>query len=164
MGSRSLERGKAAMDNLGLKDSMELVQCDVSDDSSVAAAMATTKASLEARGAKLFALVNNAGVGFRTAPQGSPKDQFLDILNVNYNGVVRMSEAFLPLIDPEQGCIVNCGSGAGPGWCKTQDSETKAFFANASGSLTFEAVEERKKSLIDGMPAEGYSMPNSNPT
>merc|ERR1712224_957490 len=42
---------------------MELVQCDVSDDASVKAAAATTKASLESKGATLFALVNNAGIG-----------------------------------------------------------------------------------------------------
>ena len=27
-----------------------------------------------------------------------------------------MTDAFLPLMDPENGRIINTGSGAGPGW------------------------------------------------
>jgi len=157
MGSRSVERGTAAMDSLGLKDSMELVQCDVSDDASVAAAAATTKASLEAKGAKLFALVNNAGIGpMQVADLPSNVEKFQGILNVNFTGVKRMSEAFLPLIEPAGGAIVNCGSGAAPGWCKKQDSETQAFFCNPE--VTFEALEARVQGLIDKIPEEGHPM------
>lgn len=157
MGSRSLERGAAAMDKLGLKESMELVECDVSSDASVLAAAASTKASLEAKGAKLYALVNNAGIGpMQISEIDSAKDKFLGILNVNYTGVKRCSEAFLPLIDAEEGKIINCGSGAGPGWCKKQDAETKSFFTNPD--LTFDAVEQRAQGLIDNMPQEGHSM------
>ena len=63
MGSRSMERGKAAMDSLGLQANMELVQCDVTEPESVAAAASTVKASLEDKGAKVYGLVNNAGSG-----------------------------------------------------------------------------------------------------
>jgi carbonyl reductase 1 len=75
---------------------------------------------------------------------------------VNFTGVKLMSEAFLPMIDPEGGAIVNCGSGAGPMWCKKQDNETKAFFSNPE--VTFEALEARVQGLIDNMPKEGYPM------
>ena len=67
MGSRSLERGQAAVESIeaelpqGCSGKIELLQVDVGDDDSVAAAAAKVGAGLGA-GEKLFALVNNAGI------------------------------------------------------------------------------------------------------
>jgi carbonyl reductase 1 len=63
MGSRNMERGQKAIDELpeGCKGNIELVQIDISDDASIAAAASTMQGKLGDE--KLFALVNNAGMG-----------------------------------------------------------------------------------------------------
>ena len=69
MGSRSIERGQAAIDGLpdGCKGKIEIVQLDISNSDSVKAAVTTMQGKLG--GEKLFALVNNAGAG---GAQGVP--------------------------------------------------------------------------------------------
>lgn len=100
MGSRSLERGQTALENAreylasvsGCTGSIELVQCDVSDDTSVKNAAEAVSKAMGGPG-KLFAVVNNAGTGLQIP--GVTDD---DILNVNFFGPKRVSEAFLPLL------------------------------------------------------------------
>ena len=62
MGSRSVERGEEAKKSLGeeVQALIEVVQCDITDPDSIAAAAAHTKQRLPA---PLYALVNNAGCG-----------------------------------------------------------------------------------------------------
>ena len=55
----------------------------------------------------MYALVNNAGVaGVSTE----------EIIRTNVYGTKLMSEAFIPLLDQNEGKIVNLGSGAGPAY------------------------------------------------
>ena len=58
-------------------------------------------------GEKLFAICNNAGIGFGNS--------IPDTLNTNLYGPKRVTEAFLPLLDPKVGRVVNVGSGGGGG-------------------------------------------------
>ena len=44
------------MESLSLHDKMEMVQCDVSDPTSVTAVASSVKNSLDAKGVKLYAL------------------------------------------------------------------------------------------------------------
>ena len=98
MGTRSLERGAAGirsiMDDKGpdVAARVELLNIDVSDDASVSAAAQT----LRDKGVTLYALVNNAGVGFNSGPGNVEA-----LLNTNFYGPKRCSEAFLELIDPQ---------------------------------------------------------------
>jgi len=73
------------MDALDLKSQMQMVQCDVSDAASVSAAAKSVEADLQIKGERLYALVNNAGIG---PNQGD----FNQILSVNYEGVKLVSE------------------------------------------------------------------------
>ena len=125
MGARNVERGNAAIEKLvkedvRCKDKVELVQVDVADPASITAAAEAVKTKLG--GEKLYALVNNAGTGL--AHEGVTKD---DMIKTNVYGVKNMSEAFIPLINPEGGRIVNLGSGAGPMYVVKQDDKTKSF-------------------------------------
>ena len=83
-----------------------MVQIDVGNDESCIAAAK----SLKARGIKLYALVNNAGTGLGKG--GSAEA----VMNTNYNGPKRVTEALVDLIDPLEGRIVNTSSGAASGW------------------------------------------------
>jgi carbonyl reductase 1 len=86
---------------------------DVSSESSVRAAAASLSHKLGTSGNnngndKLYAIVNNAGTGIA---HGSPISVILD---TNVRGPRRVVDNFLPLLDPNDGRIVNVGSGAGP--------------------------------------------------
>jgi NAD(P)-dependent dehydrogenase (short-subunit alcohol dehydrogenase family) len=80
-------------------------------------------------GEKLFALVNNAGTGLAHKVSGE------DIMTTNYDGTMNMTNAFLPMINPDGGRVVNVGSGAGPMYVKKQDEEAKQFWSNPNVTL-----------------------------
>jgi NAD(P)-dependent dehydrogenase (short-subunit alcohol dehydrogenase family) len=107
LGARDAERGQAAADELGAR----FVAIDVTDDASVASAVA----DIEAHEGLVDVLVNNAGI---TGPHRDPSEltatDVLGVFDVNLFGVVRTTIAFLPLLrrstDP---VIVNVSSGLG---------------------------------------------------
>lgn len=130
LGSRTESKGKAAVANIVEKfpntsDKIELILIDVSDDISVTMAAQ----NLRARGVLLYALVNNAGVGFKTAPDPA---SLASLMNVNYGGPKRVTAAFLDLIESR---IVNVSSGSGPMWLRHQDATTKLLFSSADSTL-----------------------------
>jgi len=113
MGTRSLERGGKALEELiaanpSAKDNIELLRVDTSDKASVEASAAAVKAKLDATGQKLYGVVNNAGTGL------SHTVTIDAMFKTNVWGPKWMTDAFLPLIDPNSGRIVNVGSGGGP--------------------------------------------------
>jgi len=74
---------------------------------------------------KLYALVNNAGTGL--AHKGvTPADMYA----TNFYGPKLMSEAFIPMIDPDVGRIVNLGSGAGPMYVNKLEGEAKTLLSS----------------------------------
>lgn len=81
---------------------------------------------LQAKGVKLYALVNNAGV-MRAEPEA--------VINTNFKGPKRVTDAFIELIDKSEGRIVNVSSGAASMWLRNQDSKTKALFTNELGNF-----------------------------
>lgn len=109
VGARDPERGAAAADALGAR----FVQLDVTDDASVAAAVATVEA-----GGGLDVLVNNAGIEVRS-PQGTiigaadlTADVTREVFETNVFGLVRVTHAFLPLLDRSPAPVmVNISSG-----------------------------------------------------
>jgi NAD(P)-dependent dehydrogenase (short-subunit alcohol dehydrogenase family) len=104
--ARDERRGQAAAERLGAR----FVQLDVTDDASVAAA-----AERVAAGGGLDVLVNNAGIAGRhaTVPE-TTADDVAHVLATNVLGIVRVTRAFLPLLErSDNPVIVNVSSGMG---------------------------------------------------
>jgi NAD(P)-dependent dehydrogenase (short-subunit alcohol dehydrogenase family) len=108
-GARDTARGHEAADEVGAR----FVQLDVTDDASVAAAFA----QIEADGG-LDVLVNNAGIEPRLAGNAipAPADETADSMRATFEtnvfGLVRVTRAFLPLLQKSAApVIVNLSSG-----------------------------------------------------
>eukprot|EP00747_Dinoflagellata_sp_TGD_P206669 gnl/TRDRNA2_/TRDRNA2_80357_c0_seq1.p1 gnl/TRDRNA2_/TRDRNA2_80357_c0~~gnl/TRDRNA2_/TRDRNA2_80357_c0_seq1.p1 ORF type:complete len:299 (-),score=60.47 gnl/TRDRNA2_/TRDRNA2_80357_c0_seq1:57-953(-) len=155
LGSRSLERGEAAVKKI-LDDfpdaagKIEVLQIDVTDDASCAAAAA----ALKAKDVCLYALVNNAGLGLNQE-EAATADVHA-ILNTNYYGPKRVTEAMVKLIDPKEGRIVNTSSGGAPMYLKKQNATLKATLSNPD--ITFEELDKtiKAESARDDLVAKGY--------
>jgi len=111
VGARDTARGRAAADELGAR----FVQLDVTNDASVAAALA----EIEADGG-LDVLINNAGIEPRLAANAipTPADESADSMRATFEtnvfGLVRVTRAFLPLLQKSAApVIVNLSSGLG---------------------------------------------------
>lgn len=107
IGARDATGGQDAADRLGAR----FVQLDVTDDASVTAAVATTRAEV----GHLDVLINNAGIlGEVAAPEDMTADQLRHVYETNVFGLVRVTRAFLPLLrkgtDPS---VINVTSGMG---------------------------------------------------
>jgi NAD(P)-dependent dehydrogenase (short-subunit alcohol dehydrogenase family) len=109
VGSRDVERGRAAAERLGAR----LVHVDVTDDASVDAAAAT----IEADGG-LDVLINNAGIELRSPDgavvdaEGTTADLMRTLFETNVFGLVRVTHAFLPLLRRSSApVVVNVSSG-----------------------------------------------------
>ena len=104
--ARDPERGRAAAEDLGAR----FVQLDVTDDASVAAA-----AAYVAEEGGLDVLVNNAGiVGPRRSVSETRPEDVAEVLATNVLGVIRVTQAFVPLLErSERPVVVNVSSGMG---------------------------------------------------
>lgn len=137
LGSRNADRGRAALetltnDNPQWASRLHLVTLDVADDTSVTEA----RAQIERGGhTPLYGIVNNAGIGLGSS-------ELRTIVNVNTLGVVRVCEAFMPLI-ADGGRVVNVASASGPNFVATCSASRQAFFTDAG--VGWPAVE----SVID---------------
>jgi NAD(P)-dependent dehydrogenase (short-subunit alcohol dehydrogenase family) len=107
VGARDAAAGQEAADALGGR----FVQIDVTDDASVAAAVQT----IADAGTGLDVLINNAGIsGSRQPVPETTADHVADVYATNVLGVVRVTQAFLPLLEAsERPVIVNVSSGLG---------------------------------------------------
>jgi NAD(P)-dependent dehydrogenase (short-subunit alcohol dehydrogenase family) len=105
--ARDADRGRAAAEEL----SARFVPLDVTDDASVAAAV--ERVGSESGG--LDVLVNNAGIagGFTPVPEVTA-DDVARVLATNVVGLVRVTQAFLPLLERSANpVVVNVSSGMG---------------------------------------------------
>ncbi len=103
VGARDPEAGAKAAADLGAS----FVQLDVTDDASVAAAVATV--------GHLDVLVNNAGItGSHKEVPDVTADDLRQVYETNVYGPVRVLHAFLPLLlASANGVVVNVASGLG---------------------------------------------------
>ncbi|WP_329494114.1 SDR family NAD(P)-dependent oxidoreductase [Kitasatospora herbaricolor] len=152
VGARDVERGTAAAAGLGAR----FVHLDVTDDASVAAAVATVEAA-----GGLDVLVNNAGIEVRS-PGGAvigaaelTADVMREVFETNVFGLVRVTHAFLPLLERSAApVVVNISSGtaslaqAGKGYpgvaypvSKTAVNMLTVQFAKAYPRMRINAVE-----------------------
>jgi NAD(P)-dependent dehydrogenase (short-subunit alcohol dehydrogenase family) len=108
LAARDASLGRAAAEELRAR----LVQLDVTDEHSVAAA-ATLVAG--ATGGRLDVLINNAGIaGGRTPVREVTAEDMRRVFETNVFGVVRVTRAFLPLLErSDNPVIVNVSSGMG---------------------------------------------------
>ncbi|NUR03016.1 MAG: SDR family oxidoreductase [Streptomyces sp.] len=109
VGARDAERGRRAAEELGAR----FVLLDVTDDATVEAAAKT----IEADGG-LDVLINNAGIETRGEENSVPTaetvtaDQMRNTFETNVFGVVRVTHAFLPLLQRSAApVVVNVSSG-----------------------------------------------------
>jgi NAD(P)-dependent dehydrogenase (short-subunit alcohol dehydrogenase family) len=125
-------------------ENVKAVRLDVTRQDDIDAAVATVRK--EGRG--LWGLINNAGVA-SSGPVAFMDDADLDfVLNVNVNGVVRVTRAFIPLIVESKGRIVTTGSISG-------------ILSSANGaaySMSKHAMEALVDSLAKEMADTGVSV------
>jgi NAD(P)-dependent dehydrogenase (short-subunit alcohol dehydrogenase family) len=118
-------------------DGITMLTCDVTDDPSVAKAISVV---VEQSG-QIDVLVNNAGIGLFAAAEESSIRQAQEIFDVNFFGVVRMTNAVLPLMRRRgKGRIINMSSILGliPAPYSTLYSATKHAVEGYSESLDHE--------------------------
>jgi NAD(P)-dependent dehydrogenase (short-subunit alcohol dehydrogenase family) len=118
IGARSVEHGEAAASGLG----GQFVRLDVTDDAAVAAALAT----IDEREGRLDVLVNNAGIS-TTADVSGPAA--LKVFDTNAIGVIRVTQAALPLLQKsENPVVVNVSSALGSFWAVTNPDRRQFHF------------------------------------
>lgn len=121
-------------------DDLRMIACDVTSDNSVAAAVARAHAEL----GHIDLLVNNAGIGITGAAEESSIAQVRSLFETNFHGVVRVTNAVLPLMRGQgHGRILNVGSGLGliPAPYNAYYSATKHALEGYSESLDHEVRE-----------------------
>ena len=119
-----LLRARAAAENLDI----EVVQLDVTDNSSVAAAVA----SIEARHGAIDVLVNNAGIGSSGPIETIDIDKAAAVYDTNIWGAVRTVRSALPAMRAKgSGVIINVTSVAG----RVPGTPYGGFYASSKHAL-----------------------------
>jgi short-subunit dehydrogenase len=105
-GYRVIGTSRTAKPN-DVRDGIQMIALDVTSDPSVAAAVALAHAEL----GHIDLLVNNAGFGVTGAAEESSVDQVRSLFETNFYGVVRVTNAVLPIMRQQKaGRILNIGS------------------------------------------------------
>jgi NAD(P)-dependent dehydrogenase (short-subunit alcohol dehydrogenase family) len=118
IGARSVERGEAAATELG----GQFVQLEVTDDASVETALGVI-ASSEGH---LDVLVNNAGISTTEEVNGQVA---LEVFDTNAIGIIRVTQAALPLLErSENPVVVNVSSALGSFWAVTNPERRQFHF------------------------------------
>jgi NAD(P)-dependent dehydrogenase (short-subunit alcohol dehydrogenase family) len=118
IGARSVGLGEAAASELG----GQFVPLDVTDDASVEGALA----SIDEREGRLDVLVNNAGIS-TTAEVSGPVA--LRVFDTNAIGIIRVTQAALPLLQKSDNpVVVNVSSALGSFWAVTNPERRQFHF------------------------------------
>lgn len=139
LGARDIERGEQAAAQIGAR----FVQLDVTDDESVAKALAT----IDAEEGRLDVLVHNAGV-LGDGPVDGPKA--LQVFDTNAVGIVRVMEAALPLLRRSASPnVVTVSSSLGSFWVVTNPDRPEsqvplALYAASKAAATMLTVQYAK--------------------
>jgi NAD(P)-dependent dehydrogenase (short-subunit alcohol dehydrogenase family) len=117
VGARDVDRGEAAARRLGAI----FVQLDVSDDASVASALEF----IGENEGHLDVLINNAGIS--SADVNGPNA--LNVFNTNAVGVIRVTQAALPLLEKSNNpVVVNVSSALGSFWAVNNPDRRQFHF------------------------------------
>ncbi len=168
LGSRDAERGEAAAQELASAGDVRYVNLDVTDDQSVQAAAERIGDETGA----LDVLVNNAGAAI-AAGEGRPSTVQLDtirqVFDVNLYGALRVTQAFLPLVQQAPaGRIVNVSSTLGSITAVTSPTnpfEQFPFFAYPASKTVLNALTGWLAVELKDTPIKVNSVcPGSNDT
>jgi NAD(P)-dependent dehydrogenase (short-subunit alcohol dehydrogenase family) len=105
---------------------------DVADSTSVKSAAARVREQFVELSAPLFGIVNNAGTGL-------PSSDLKRTLEVNTYGMQRVCEAFIPLLEPHGGRIVNLTSASGPNYVSSCSRERQQLLVDPA--VRWETIE-----------------------
>ncbi|MBQ1047522.1 SDR family NAD(P)-dependent oxidoreductase [Micromonospora sp. C51] len=139
IGARDVERGEKAAAALGAR----FVQLDVTDDASVSDALAT----IDATEGRLDVLVHNAGILGAGAMDGPTA---LRVFDTNAVGIVRVTEAALPLLKRSSNpTVVTLSSSMGSFWAVTSPDRPEfnmplALYAASKSAATMLTVQYAK--------------------
>jgi NAD(P)-dependent dehydrogenase (short-subunit alcohol dehydrogenase family) len=152
---------------------VELVQLDVTDDASVAAAVST----VVQRAGRIDIVVNNAGAGVFGAAEETSITQAQQLFETNFFGLVRLTREVLPYLRAQRsGRIINIGSVLGflpspygslyaaskhavEGYSESVDHETREFGVRVAvvepgyTNTSFEANATNADSPLDSYAA-----------
>ncbi|WP_066717461.1 oxidoreductase [Sphingomonas pituitosa] len=120
-----------------VRDGIRMLACDVTSDASVAAAVASAHAEL----GRIDLLVNNAGYAVSGAAEESSIEQVRALFDTNYLGVLRVTNAVLPIMRRQGGGrVLNIGSVMGliPGPFGAHYTASKHAIEGYSESLDHE--------------------------
>jgi len=120
-----------------VRDGIRMIACDVTSDDSVSDAVELAQAEL----GRIDLLVNNAGIGITGAAEESSMAQVHALFETNVHGVVRVTNAVLPMMRSQrEGRILNVGSALGfiPAPFSAHYSATKHAIEGYSESLDHE--------------------------
>ncbi|MEM6930387.1 MAG: SDR family NAD(P)-dependent oxidoreductase [Myxococcota bacterium] len=151
LGSRDPARGEAARRGLveahpDWADRVQVLPLDVTDDDSVVAAHAAVMQATPEHTRPLYGLVNNAGVAGQ---------DLVTTLAVNTMGLRRVSEAFLPLLQPAGGRIVNVTSASGPNFVAATEPKQRWQFTDAA--CTREAYDHLIEACLNAATPAGLA-------
>ncbi|WP_405096311.1 SDR family NAD(P)-dependent oxidoreductase [Micromonospora sp. NBC_01412] len=139
IGARDVERGEKAAAALGVR----FVQLDVTDDASVSDALAT----IDSAEGRLDVLVNNAGILGAGVIDGPTA---LRVFDTNAVGIVRVTEAALPLLRKSSNpTVVTLSSSLGSFWAVNNPDRPEfnmplALYAASKSAATMLTVQYAK--------------------
>ncbi|MDQ6657912.1 MAG: SDR family NAD(P)-dependent oxidoreductase [Actinomycetota bacterium] len=150
LGARDEQRGRAAAAELGAR----FVQLDVTDDASVAAALAL----IDVEGG-LDVLVNNAGIAKRAGgAEALDGPSALEVFDTNAVGVIRVTEAALPLlVKSANPVVVNVSSALGSFWATHEPSRPASHFSSMVYGSSKAAVSMITVQYAHAMPAVRFN-------
>jgi len=133
LGARDVERGRTAAASVGAR----FLQIDVTEDASVKAAADTVRAAV----GHLDILINNAGVSGGGVPATDfAADDLRRVFETNVFGLVRVTHAFLPLLQSAgTPSVINVSSGLGS-FHETTTTELARSYGNLGYSTSKTAV------------------------
>jgi NAD(P)-dependent dehydrogenase (short-subunit alcohol dehydrogenase family) len=139
IGARDVERGEKAAAELGTR----FVQLDVTDDASVSSALAT----IDSAEGRLDVLVHNAGI---LGNDGIDGPTALRVFDTNAVGIVRVTEAALPLLRKSSNpTVVTVSSSLGSFWAVNNPDRPEfhlplALYAASKSAATMLTVQYAK--------------------
>jgi NAD(P)-dependent dehydrogenase (short-subunit alcohol dehydrogenase family) len=143
IGARSVERGRAAATELGGR----FVQLDVTDDASATSAVASIA---EGEG-RLDVLVNNAGISTGAEVSGP---EALKVFDTNVIGIIRVTQAALPLLEKSDNpVVVNVSSALGSFWAVTNPQRRQFHFSSIIYGSSKAAVSMLTVQYAKALPA-----------
>lgn len=132
-----IEQPDELLDRLGrLGCEADYVLCNVADPEAADAA----KEMINKKKIEVDILVNNAGVDWSSPFHSMDEARWREIVEVNFVGVLRMSQAMLPQLEKRKGVIVNISSATG--------------FVGTAGLAAYGASKAAVNSLTQSLAAE----------